>query len=288
LAERPASRPPELLDQAPFGLEPGTPSSLLPVAPLLGAVPGEESATEPAPDVVSASPVDPVNLPLVVAQTLPSRPLTGIGNYPVTGLFPERAPTPALLPVQRRMAAAPPPVVPVDLRIAEPARPGPQPATGTPQRSMAVPALTVPLSSGSSPETATPLPTGARRAASPWPQSVLPPVQRLVSRSEPTRSWPSPGGAPTVTVQRAVEEPAATPAMPESPAEPPVPPVVPAGLPGAEGAVTAVAAGAAAGGALAAGDLDALAGRLYDKIRYRLKAELRLDRERAGLITDRR
>jgi hypothetical protein len=59
---------------------------------------------------------------------------------------------------------------------------------------------------------------------------------------------------------------------------------------GADSAVASVASGAvaAAGGALPAGDLDALAGRLYDKIRYRLKAELRLDRERAGLITDRR
>ena len=47
-------------------------------------------------------------------------------------------------------------------------------------------------------------------------------------------------------------------------------------------------AGAVTGAAgAAAGDLDALAGRLYDKIRYRLKAELRLDRERAGLITNR-
>jgi hypothetical protein len=60
-------------------------------------------------------------------------------------------------------------------------------------------------------------------------------------------------------------------------------------LPGGEGALAALASGSGvAGGALPAGDLDALAGRLYDKIRYRLKAELRLDRERAGLITDRR
>jgi hypothetical protein len=33
-------------------------------------------------------------------------------------------------------------------------------------------------------------------------------------------------------------------------------------------------------------DLDELAGRLYERIRHRLKAELRLDRERAGLLTD--
>jgi hypothetical protein len=66
---------------------------------------------------------------------------------------------------------------------------------------------------------------------------------------------------------------------------------IPIELPGAE-PVTAVArdlaAASAAAPGMATGDLDALAGRLYDKIRYRLKAELRLDRERAGLITDRR
>ena len=67
-------------------------------------------------------------------------------------------------------------------------------------------------------------------------------------------------------------------------------PALPGGITDAGSAVAAVAstAVAAAGGALATGDLDALAGRLYDKIRYRLKAELRLDRERAGMITDRR
>jgi hypothetical protein len=35
-----------------------------------------------------------------------------------------------------------------------------------------------------------------------------------------------------------------------------------------------------------AGDLDELAGRLYDRIRGRLKAELRLDRERIGQLSD--
>ncbi|MGH9023399.1 MAG: hypothetical protein ACRDV9_09930, partial [Acidimicrobiia bacterium] len=44
-------------------------------------------------------------------------------------------------------------------------------------------------------------------------------------------------------------------------------------------------AGAAATGGkgMSADDLDQLAGRLYDKIRHRLSAELRLDRERAGV-----
>jgi hypothetical protein len=33
-------------------------------------------------------------------------------------------------------------------------------------------------------------------------------------------------------------------------------------------------------------DMDELAGKLYDKIRNRLKSELLVDRERAGLLTD--
>jgi hypothetical protein len=47
------------------------------------------------------------------------------------------------------------------------------------------------------------------------------------------------------------------------------PPPAPAGGPGAE-------------------DLEALAGRLYERIRRRLRSELLLDRERSGLMTDRR
>jgi hypothetical protein len=53
---------------------------------------------------------------------------------------------------------------------------------------------------------------------------------------------------------------------------------------------------AAAGGVPAAGsqpaaghsdhELDALAHRLYDRFRSRLRSELLLDRERAGLVTD--
>jgi hypothetical protein len=50
----------------------------------------------------------------------------------------------------------------------------------------------------------------------------------------------------------------------------------------------AAATGAGGGGAAGAGgsssaDLDELAGKLYDRIRWRLRSELRLDRERAGL-----
>ncbi|HZO65272.1 MAG TPA: hypothetical protein VFB74_09730 [Kribbellaceae bacterium] len=43
-----------------------------------------------------------------------------------------------------------------------------------------------------------------------------------------------------------------------------------------------------ASGPAAATDLDELARRLYDPLTARLRAELWLDRERAGLVTDRR
>jgi hypothetical protein len=49
-------------------------------------------------------------------------------------------------------------------------------------------------------------------------------------------------------------------------------------------AVPAAAAAASAGAGTA--DLDDLARRLYDRLRSRLMAELRLDRERAGFVTD--
>ena len=60
----------------------------------------------------------------------------------------------------------------------------------------------------------------------------------------------------------------------------------PADLPAA--APVAPAAGGAAPGAAApaAPNLDELARKLYDPLAARLKAELRLDRERAGLVTD--
>jgi hypothetical protein len=41
-----------------------------------------------------------------------------------------------------------------------------------------------------------------------------------------------------------------------------------------------------ASGATTESEMDALAGRLYERIRGRLKSELLVDRERAGLLTD--
>ena len=80
----------------------------------------------------------------------------------------------------------------------------------------------------------------------------------------------APGGASTggLSAQRAAED---------SPA-----PALSAGAPSAAGA-----AGAHGGGAAPSeGELDDLAVRLYDRLRSRLRLELLIDRERAGLITD--
>lgn len=52
------------------------------------------------------------------------------------------------------------------------------------------------------------------------------------------------------------------------------------------GAGATPAGGAAPGAGDKPAELDELAKKLYERIRTRLKAELRLDRERAGLLTD--
>lgn len=97
---------------------------------------------------------------------------------------------------------------------------------------------------------------------------------------------------PTTVVQRqdAADVPSAADApVPPTPAaaEPPVTPAVPE----AAGTAALGAAGAAgqaqAGAAQAAGEPDELLKKLFDPLLRRLKAELRLDRERRGLLTDR-
>jgi hypothetical protein len=85
-------------------------------------------------------------------------------------------------------------------------------------------------------------------------------------------------GGVEVPVQRADEPAPETPTTTATPDTPAAGTQAPAGQqaggippPGAAGGV---------------GDLDELAKRLYERIRGRLRAELRLDRERAGLVTD--
>jgi len=90
----------------------------------------------------------------------------------------------------------------------------------------------------------------------------------------PTSSAPSPN------VQRAVPPgDTAVDSPPEKPVDRPLPAPASAAPPTPTHSITADRPG----GAL---DIDDLARRLYDPLAARLKAELRLDRERAGVITD--
>ena len=81
--------------------------------------------------------------------------------------------------------------------------------------------------------------------------------------------------APPV-VQRAAENPSAAP----EPAPEPAPVATPA-VAAVAGAAPAAAAGHGGGG-----DVDELVNRLYDPLAARLRAELWLDRERAGVLMD--
>ena len=120
---------------------------------------------------------------------------------------------------------------------------------------------------------------------------AMPPVQ--------LRPAPEGGTAAPPVPMRTVAAPARAPAAPAPPvtadAAPPVVQRAPAPAevaetpPSTAAPVAAVTAGAAAaGGSMPRSeeDLDVLAGRLYDHIAGRLRRELRVDRERTGLLTD--
>jgi hypothetical protein len=321
LAERPsaAASPGPVDSSAPLDLAlPSPPAAPMPatgpspVAPVLGELsagtPLRELATEvPAPSVERR-----VDVPLVVAQRLASEPLTGTGPGPgsgagrrrVAGLLAEQAPSPFLPAVQRFPTPDSAPAVPVDRTVTSPVAPGdgalpplappppgvvplaridptafsdggpsaPGPFRSRPaEGAVSVQRLAAPVTA---PPTAAPVATGSE-------PPNLAPVQRFVSPQRAIRPAPAAFAAPTVTVQREADSggpvlPTGTSDLPASAPAPPDP----------SGEASAAVAGAS--GAVSTGDLDALAGRLYDKIRYRLKAELRLDRERAGMITDRR
>ncbi|MGH9040039.1 MAG: hypothetical protein ACRDZ3_07400, partial [Acidimicrobiia bacterium] len=104
----------------------------------------------------------------------------------------------------------------------------------------------------------------------------------------------APPSAPETVVSRSAEFPVDPPPPPEPPAAPPAAPVPDAfpmvqreaeTTPGPE-----PAAGPSAPGAVAVGpggvNLDELAKRLYGRLSSQLRAELRLDRERAGFLSD--
>jgi hypothetical protein len=112
------------------------------------------------------------------------------------------------------------------------------------------------------------------RGVQPPPHPVDPQPVPTVSRAAVIDAGAgADGGAGTDLALASVDSPANAPAVapltmpPETAAEP--------AAPAADRRPTAPPA-----------DLDELARKLYDRIRTRLKAELRLDRERAGLLTD--
>lgn len=98
----------------------------------------------------------------------------------------------------------------------------------------------------------------------------LAPLQRAAAQAVPEAM--EPGSGPTVDVVQRLG-PGAASAVASAPTQRPSPAEVGSG---------SLLAGHTAPGT----DIDELAGKLYDKIRTRLKSELLVDRERAGFLTD--
>jgi hypothetical protein len=128
-------------------------------------------------------------------------------------------------------------------------------------------------------------PLDGRFGAPPRAETIAtPPPPTLQTFSTFDLRTPSAAAAPSPTAVQRFEAPATISAqrapVDDTPA-PPAPPPAPVQT-AAAAATTPTAATAAPAGA----DLDDLSRRLYERISVRLKAELRLDRERAGMMTD--
>jgi hypothetical protein len=148
------------------------------------------------------------------------------------------------------------------------------PTQGPPTGPAGTPVQRTPVPAGAVVRTTFAAP-GARVGPSTPQPSVPASVQRLLA-AQAAQAAEEP--APQAEVQRAAE------AAPEAAqaASPPEPVAVQAAT-----AVTAApATGAPAQGSGGLTDVDALVGKLYDPLVQRLKAELRLDRERAGHVLD--
>jgi hypothetical protein len=288
----------------------------------LPAVPVPPSVPASAPEPVVPLPVVPEVLPAVAREPLPGQrqqPLTVVRAtplqraaqeaplvpetlpQPVAGLVGERGlelrsaplptpdPGPGSVPEAGtphapgpagRTATAPPVVVPV-IRAPLPAAPAavqrsvrPEPVVPGPVESAAVPswatppvAVPVPVQRSVPPGSAPPVPWEVTHA----------PVQRVLPPEPPPGpavpvAW-APATAPTPTpapVQRAAEpEPPSPPESPPPPPAPPAPPGQQAPAPAAPGEST-----------------DELVRRLIGPLSRLLRAELRLDRERAGVRLD--
>jgi hypothetical protein len=106
------------------------------------------------------------------------------------------------------------------------------------------------------------------------------PAGRSVPPSDLPLVHPAPAPAPEQPAQRIAQPPV------QRAEDPPAPPPAAAPPPSASGGGPTPPASASppAGGGQ---NLDELSRQLYDRIRDRLRAELRLDRERAGMASDR-
>ena len=104
------------------------------------------------------------------------------------------------------------------------------------------------------------------------PSVASPTAEDAISAASPSPPEEDPVTRPTISVQRADD----------GQAEPPSAAAAAAGPTAAQEPGNASGAGAAHGGE----DIDDLSRRIYDRIRDRLKAELYLDRERAGQLSD--
>ena len=276
------------------------PAELLGGGPSAGSMYTEPSASSqppvpalPGPDLVTA-PLQRhtvVGLPLVQRSADPKVPPT-----PTVSLLADRpsalsartdlsSATEPAPPIQQvsfapvAQLAGQPPAVPVVSRMAEPIR-----IASPPGQPEAKPTPVSPRAPASGP------PPMATPAALPMPMSSPPPgsvpmVQRsfaaMFAQSDTAAGGPSrPDDGPGFTsVQlQPTADPAPAPTPEPTPTAAPPPEAGPAPTPAAA-APTAGAAGA---------DLDEMARRLFEPLSARLRAELWLDRERAGLVTDAR
>jgi len=277
----PQSRPPA----SASAVRPATAPTLAarPVAPparppaVSGPVPASVTP-DPGP---ACQPAEPLDQLLVTAQRLPPAP-------------PVPTPIPSLPEVAPLLGDRPPARV-----LNAPPAPGPRPAPatvvadiprGTPvQRSVQAPVL-LSQPSGRAGATLSGPARGAQEPATAFADPGTIAVTRGLAHRDPDGSvvfdlGPAPAPSPSLpeTVQRQdASEPADAPG-PSPGSEPPV-----AATPSSSAPAPATATAPAAGQAQAPASppLDELARQLFGPLSARLKAELRLDRERAGLLTD--
>jgi syndecan 1 len=184
----------------------------------------------------------------------------------------------SLAPAVQRLPAGPPPTGPL------PAAPLLGAGDRAPTALLAADPTTAPAAGtgGSAPAPRSPAPAVQRTGAPMPPAAGALAVQRSTQAPTPVPDAGSvavdaglahrePDGT---VVFRQVADPAPAAAAPPSTVDIPVQRAEPSAAPAADGQ----------GGGNQ--DLDALAGRLYERLLGRLKAELRLDRERAGMLTD--